>query len=486
MKKHIALFLVFVFYFAILPPWSSLRLLNDASAANFNYNVKNIYGDNTSELTGIKGVTGNSTGSITGFSIPLYVTNSLSVYDALTSWVDVRTYLPVGFVKDNSVVYTSQVQNAINAVDNDLVGGGVVRFPAGLKIKTDAPLTISGKNNVWLLFDGWSAQIYNAGTGNTITVGSTAGDNTADIRILGGWLKGNAASSHGVQVLRNHSMRIEGMRISGHGGDGINFDRAYANWILNNYINNNSGDGFEANELNDFSIITGNKILANTGKGVYFSNGDSSGSIIDKNDIEGNGIGIQIDCGNSGSTESFTITRNYIENQVGKSILLCTDNTSPHRLRNPLISSNTIRTTTGGDYTTNAVNMDLVQWPTIIGNLFNVNVTKTANTQWMILLGNHWSGATPLAGGLINTATGNLIIRDDTAGHLKLGTSADWAVDFYQNDNVAWTITDHPTGKRDFKAADAGAGIILRNAADNVVKRVRLNDAGNGLVFEAE
>jgi hypothetical protein len=37
----------------------------------------------------------------------------------------------------------------------------------------------------------------------------------------------------------------------------------------------------------------------------------------------------------------------------------------------------------------------------------------------------------------------------------------------------------------DVEISLAGKGIILRNAADNVIKRVRLNDAGDGLIYEA-
>jgi hypothetical protein len=36
----------------------------------------------------------------------------------------------------------------------------------------------------------------------------------------------------------------------------------------------------------------------------------------------------------------------------------------------------------------------------------------------------------------------------------------------------------------DFIVSTAGKGIILTNAAGTVTKRVRLNDAGNGLLFE--
>lgn len=36
----------------------------------------------------------------------------------------------------------------------------------------------------------------------------------------------------------------------------------------------------------------------------------------------------------------------------------------------------------------------------------------------------------------------------------------------------------------DFTAGTAGKGIVMTNAAGTVTKRVRLNDAGNGLIYE--
>jgi hypothetical protein len=36
----------------------------------------------------------------------------------------------------------------------------------------------------------------------------------------------------------------------------------------------------------------------------------------------------------------------------------------------------------------------------------------------------------------------------------------------------------------DVTMSTAGKGVVLKNAAGTVVKRVRLNDAGNGLIYE--
>ena len=36
----------------------------------------------------------------------------------------------------------------------------------------------------------------------------------------------------------------------------------------------------------------------------------------------------------------------------------------------------------------------------------------------------------------------------------------------------------------DFKLVTKGKGVVLTNAAGTITKRVRLNDAGNGLIYE--
>jgi len=399
--------------------------------------------------------------------------------------VDARV---LGAVGDNTTDDTAAIQAVIDAVE--ALGGGVVLFPPHKSFKITSALTLAqgdegaSGNDVWLVGSGWTSEIYNAGTGNAITIGTTGGDRTADVRILNLLIRGQATSAHGIQVLRTHQVRIEGTRIRNNGGDGINFDRAYANWILNNYVNNNTGDGFEANNGNDFAIIEGNRFLSNGGKGVYFSNGDSTGSHIDRNDFEGNAIGVQIDCGNVTSIDSVTISGNYFENQVGKHIVLGTD-TSANRIRNIVIASNKFVTTTPADYATNAVELDRVQYPYIYGNILNVNITTTANTQYLYLLANQWNGATPVTGGIINSSHNVLILRDATTGQVDFGTTADWSMVFYVNNAEAWRITD-TASKHDLKSAFDGAGIVLTNAAGTVTKRVRLNDAGDGLIYEAE
>ncbi len=53
-----------------------------------------------------------------------------------------------------------------------------------------------------------------------------------------------------------------------------------------------------------------------------------------------------------------------------------------------------------------------------------------------------------------------------------------WIVDITKYFNLIFTATG------DITVTVAGKGTVLTNAAGTVTKRVRLNDAGNGLIYE--
>jgi hypothetical protein len=53
-----------------------------------------------------------------------------------------------------------------------------------------------------------------------------------------------------------------------------------------------------------------------------------------------------------------------------------------------------------------------------------------------------------------------------------------WIVDITRFFNVGITT------QGDMTFSTAGKGIVLKNAAGTIIKRVRLNDAGNGLIYE--
>jgi hypothetical protein len=76
--------------------------------------------------------------------------------------------------------------------------------------------------------------------------------------------------------------------------------------------------------------------------------------------------------------------------------------------------------------------------------------------------------------------------EDDGSGVYGFGITGG-SLDIYVNGNkmAAATMTSLETAG-DFKSTIAGKGVVLKNAAGTVTKRVRLNDAGDGLIFENE
>jgi len=135
------------------------------------YFDNNAFADNLA-LHG-KSLTGDGSGSITGFNIPLYVSQYLSVLDAVTARKDIRYYGadPTGVIDS-----TTAIQTAFDELDN----GHTLLFPSGT-YKISAGLTLQNKS-------GW--KIEGTGTAGN-AVGATIywdgdGDNTATLLDLAG------------------------------------------------------------------------------------------------------------------------------------------------------------------------------------------------------------------------------------------------------------------------------------------------------------
>ena len=126
------------------------------------YYDNNAFADNLA-LFG-KSLTGDGSGSITGFNIPLYISQYLSVYDALTAWEDVRKY---GAIGDNTTDSAPSFQNAIDTAHT--AGGGTVFIPRGV-FRINSQLTLS--DDVILLGQGRMATFISKGfNGDMINMG---------------------------------------------------------------------------------------------------------------------------------------------------------------------------------------------------------------------------------------------------------------------------------------------------------------------------
>lgn len=286
---------------------------------------------------------------------------------------------------------TAFLQAAIDALQS--AGGGVLKISGRCKIT--APLVLSGDAPVWIVGTGWGgSEIAHTGAGNAITVGGLDADRTADIRVRGVLVTGNAGAAHGVQGLRMHNWRVEGCRIRNFGGDGINLQGSYATWVLNNYCNNNAGNGIAAVGIaaagNDFVQIIGNRCLANGGKGIYLDNRlyGPAGQHVELNDIEGNATGFQVDVGSVGNTEGLTFRSNYLENNTGPNAVF------------------------GDDGGTSVLNCPVIQGNTFMFGSVSAPVNKVAlgaAVRQMVLLGNVFvtSDLTMNAAVTVGMAAGN-------------------------------------------------------------------------------
>lgn len=100
-------------------------------------------------------VTGNGSGTISGFSIPLYLTETLSMYDAITAWTDVRAY---GVVGDGTTDDTTAFGNAIAGITD----GGTLFIPADFTIKVTDGFYI--RKNINIIGSGSTSRIIQHGT----------------------------------------------------------------------------------------------------------------------------------------------------------------------------------------------------------------------------------------------------------------------------------------------------------------------------------
>ncbi len=326
------------------------------------------------------------------------------------------------------------IQSAVTATE--AAGGGYIIVPGGLFLNS-AKISISALKNLHVIGVGWGHNdvggvggscIKSTFVGPVFEVGVTSEERTCDVQFRNFRIDGATLATIGISVLHTHNWTVRGVRIERTTVAALNLNQAYSNRIVENYINNNSGSGIIADEHNDFTNIVGaNKFLSNTGKGVWFTNGDSSGSTIDDNDFEGNGIGIQLDAGSSAQSENFKVTNNFLETQSGKNLRVGTD-ASAYFYDALIVVGNKFGAGTG-TAASNAVDLDRCRRPVVFGNTFSLsNLTATANTAGAFYGPNTYNTSTfpTNIDGVNLSHTSGFILQADAAGVVNIGTGADW------------------------------------------------------------
>ena len=300
-----------------------------------------------------------------------------------------------GAVGDGVTDDTVAIQAAINSVQT--TGGGKIELPPGT-YKISSPLILSGSVGVWLT-GTWASIIKNVGTTDAIQIGDTSTDKTADIRLLGFQILGQAGTGIGIYAKRQHSLRIEGVRTQFCGGDGIRLDGCYATWVIRNYTNNNGGNGIRVTGIaaagNDDIQVIGNRCLANAAKGIYVDNTAYSSyrQIFELNDIEGNAVGFQLDQGNF-NTEGFIFRGNYLEQQTGFNVVFANDG-GTGLFRNAIIEGNLFAFGTGTQITNGTIFGAGCREISFVGNTWNTSDWTLNNSATIgISYGNRTTAAT--------------------------------------------------------------------------------------------
>jgi hypothetical protein len=89
-------------------------------------------------------IAGDGTKSITGFNIPLYLTQYLSMYDAITAWKDVRAYGNITLGAGASAAQKTENAATIQAAINSVTGAGAdIRLPPGIIYIDGGAITVN-------------------------------------------------------------------------------------------------------------------------------------------------------------------------------------------------------------------------------------------------------------------------------------------------------------------------------------------------------
>jgi hypothetical protein len=165
------------------------------------YFDNNAFADNTN-LYG-KSLTGDGTGSITGFNIPLYVSASLSLLDAITAVVDVRAYKTGG---------TGTSIDPYTGWDTEITWSAkTYYFPTGYYSYSASPnFAVKG---IKLIGDGINSVLSFAGTGVAVNFDGGIGGGVLDVLMDGFLIKGNALATHGIKLKNIHHHKLRNISV---------------------------------------------------------------------------------------------------------------------------------------------------------------------------------------------------------------------------------------------------------------------------------
>ncbi len=174
-------------------------------------------------------------------------------------WIDLRAFLPVGFVVDGSVDYTTEIQAAIDASE-----WRSLFIPTG-KWQITSSLVLDGAKGYNIFGNGWdptnsneSSIIKNSGVGNAFTI-SSAGQTFNMIRMSNFMILGTFSptpSAIGISMTNVHNVFLDRMYIKSHGGSGVVVNNGFGVKITRSLITLNGNHGINLNgKANQVSII---------------------------------------------------------------------------------------------------------------------------------------------------------------------------------------------------------------------------------------
>lgn len=129
-------------------------------------------------------------------------------------------------------------------------------IPAG-KYKVTSAITIDPDHNYVIEGEGrdpngtTASVIYNAGTGNCITINQTGAANNKQIRLSNLTISGTSASANGIHAVNVHNLNMEDVWITSHGGHGLYLNKCWTCSFKNVTSTQNGQHGIYAYQQNN-------------------------------------------------------------------------------------------------------------------------------------------------------------------------------------------------------------------------------------------